>query len=50
MGTIVPFLRAEENVFDPQDITAMSTALDHICEPAWNKDPGFGVIGIQSGL
>ena len=31
MGTIVPFLRRDENVFDPADITAMSTALDDVC-------------------
>jgi hypothetical protein len=31
MGTIVPFLRRDENVFDPNDITAMSTALDDVC-------------------
>jgi hypothetical protein len=29
MGNIVPFLR--ERVFDPQDIQAMSMALDEVC-------------------
>ena len=31
MGTIVPFLRRDENVFDPNDIAAMSAALDDVC-------------------
>ena len=31
MGAIVPFLRRDENVFEPNDITAMSTALDDVC-------------------
>ena len=29
MGNIIPFLR--ERVFDPQDIQAMSLALDEVC-------------------
>jgi|HubBroStandDraft_3_1064219.scaffolds.fasta_scaffold408872_1 hypothetical protein len=31
MGTILPFLRRDENVFDPNDIAAMSTALNDVC-------------------
>jgi hypothetical protein len=31
MATIIQFLRAEENAFDPKDIAAMSMALDDIC-------------------
>ena len=31
MAAILPFLRADENVFNPTDITAMSTALDEVC-------------------
>jgi hypothetical protein len=36
MGTIIPFLRAgafdpRDGVFDPKDVTAMSTALDDVC-------------------
>jgi hypothetical protein len=31
MGTILPFLRRDENVFDPNDIAAMSAALDDVC-------------------
>lgn len=30
MGTIVPFLK--DSVFDPNDIQAMSTALDDVCK------------------
>ena len=32
MATILPFLRERANVFDPKDITAMSMALDDVCE------------------
>lgn len=32
MGTILPFLRNGENVFDPKDVTAMSMALDDVCK------------------
>jgi len=32
MATIVPFLRAHEASFDQNDITAMSLALDGVCE------------------
>ena len=32
MATILPFLRTGENVFDPKDLTAMSTALEDVCE------------------
>jgi hypothetical protein len=38
MATIIPFLRAEENVFDPKDITAISMALDDVCETLNLKD------------
>jgi len=31
MATILPFLHASENVFDPKDVTAMSMALDDVC-------------------
>jgi hypothetical protein len=31
VGTILPFLRRDENVFDPADVAAMSTALDDVC-------------------
>jgi hypothetical protein len=30
MGTIIPYLR--DGAFDPKDITAMSMALDDVCE------------------
>jgi hypothetical protein len=32
MAAILPFLRRDEGVFDPKDITAMSMALDDICK------------------
>ncbi|HUZ34143.1 MAG TPA: hypothetical protein VMV19_18860 [Xanthobacteraceae bacterium] len=32
MAAIVSFLRRDDDVFDPQDITAMSMALDDICK------------------
>jgi hypothetical protein len=32
MGTILPFLQAGENAFDPKVITAMSMALDDVCK------------------
>jgi hypothetical protein len=32
MGTIFPFLRTGEAVFDPKDIAAMSMALDDVCK------------------
>ena len=32
MATILPFLRTGENVFDPKDLTAMSTALEDVCK------------------
>ena len=32
MGAIVPFLKSGEAVFDPQDVQAMSVALDDICK------------------
>ena len=31
MATIIPFLRAHNESFDPNDITAMSRALDEVC-------------------
>jgi hypothetical protein len=31
MATILPFLRADQSVFDPKDIQAMSMALDDVC-------------------
>ena len=31
MGAIVPFLKTDEAVFGPQDVLAMSTALDDVC-------------------
>jgi hypothetical protein len=38
MATIIPFLRADEAVFDPKDITAMSIALDEVCKALSLKD------------
>jgi hypothetical protein len=32
MAAIHPFLRRDDGVFDPKDITAMSMALDDICK------------------
>lgn len=32
MGTIVPFLRTGECIFDPKDVVAMSMALEDICK------------------
>jgi hypothetical protein len=32
LATIIPFLHEREVVFDPEDITAMSTALDEVCK------------------
>jgi hypothetical protein len=32
MATILPFLRPGENVFDPKDVAAMSTALEDVCK------------------
>jgi hypothetical protein len=31
MATIIPFLRERESIFDPKDVTAMSMALDDVC-------------------
>ena len=31
MGAIVPFLKSNKAVFGPQDVLAMSTALDDVC-------------------
>ena len=31
MATIIPFLRAHKESYDPNDITAMSGALDEVC-------------------
>jgi len=31
VATILPFLRTGENVFDPKDVEAMSTALEDVC-------------------
>lgn len=36
MATIISFLR--DGVFDPKDIDAMSTALDHVCEALKLRD------------
>lgn len=38
MGTILPFLRSQDNAFDPKDITAMSMALDEVCKSLNLKD------------
>jgi hypothetical protein len=38
MAVIIPFLRAEENVFHPKDIVAMSMALDDVCKTLNLKD------------
>lgn len=32
MATIIPFLRSQDNAFDPKDIAAMSMALDDVCK------------------
>jgi len=32
MGAIVPFLKSDAAVFGPQDVQAMSIALDDICK------------------
>jgi hypothetical protein len=32
MATILPFIRGSDGVFDPEDIMAMSMALDDICK------------------
>jgi hypothetical protein len=36
-------IKGERPLFPP-------AASDYLCESAWNKDPVFGVIGIQSEL
>ena len=38
--------------FDANEAVLAAVELDnaHECDSAWNKDPVFGVIGIQSGL
>ena len=38
MATIIPFLRANKNAFDPEDLKAMSTALDDVCHALKLKD------------
>jgi len=38
MATIISFLRDREQVFDPDDITAMSMALDDVCDTLKLKD------------
>ena len=40
MAAILPFLRRDDRVFDPQDITAMSMALDDICKELKLRDDG----------
>lgn len=40
MAAILPFLRRDDGVFDPKDITAMSTALDDICKELKLRDDG----------
>jgi len=40
MAAILPFLRRDDGVFDPQDITAMSMALDDICKELNLRDDG----------
>jgi len=32
MTTILPFLRAGEDAFDPKDVAAMAAALDDVCK------------------
>jgi hypothetical protein len=31
MATIIPFLRNDDQVFDPKDVSAMATAFDDVC-------------------
>lgn len=38
MGTIIPFLRERESVFEPKDVAAMSMALDDVCKALSLKD------------
>ena len=40
MAAILPFLRRDDGVFDPKDITAMSMALDDICKELNLRDDG----------
>ena len=40
MGAILPFLRRDDGVFNPEDITAMSMALDDICKELNLRDDG----------
>lgn len=40
MAAILPFIRADDGVFDPKDIEAMSMALDDICKELNLPDNG----------
>jgi hypothetical protein len=40
MAAILPFLRRDDGVFDPKDVTAMSMALDDICKELNLRDDG----------
>ncbi len=40
MATILPFIRGGDGVFDPEDIIAMSMALDDICKELNLRDNG----------
>jgi hypothetical protein len=40
MATILPYIRGSDGVFDPNDITAMSMALDDICKELNLRDNG----------
>jgi hypothetical protein len=40
MATILPFIRGSDGVFDPEDIAAMSMALDDICKELNLRDDG----------
>jgi hypothetical protein len=40
MATILPFIRGRDGVFDPEDLIAMSMALDDICEELNLRDNG----------
>jgi hypothetical protein len=40
MATILPFIRRCDGVFDPEDLRAMSMALDDICKELNLRDNG----------
>jgi hypothetical protein len=42
-------LGGSPDAFDKSEGQAATKCDQHQCESAWNKDPVFGVIGIQSG-